>query len=105
MGRIIHLGRLKWHGGVKELCINYCYSTVEKQEEKLSISMINALIISKIISMDRIYFSNHKEVFKQLASRCRGERTEISYIQLNRLFRISKEVTCLLMASGGARVE
>lgn len=64
MERGIHLGALKWCDGMKELCRNYCNSIVEKHEEKLRIYMINTLIISKIISLDRVYFSNHKEVFK-----------------------------------------
>jgi hypothetical protein len=48
--------------GVGKLCRNDCSNIVEKHTEKLSIYMIN--IINKIINMDRIYFSIHKEVFK-----------------------------------------
>lgn len=64
MGRGIHLGALKCCDVVKKLCRNFCSSIVDKHKEKLSIYIINMLIISKIISMDRVFFSNHKEVFK-----------------------------------------
>lgn len=62
MGRGIKT--LKCCDGVEKLCRNFCNSIVDKHKEKLSIYIINTLIISKIISMDTVFFSNHKEVFK-----------------------------------------
>lgn len=61
MGRDIHPEGLKWcdEGGkiIHE-------GLLEKHKEKLDIYMINTLIISEIISTDRVYFDIHKEVFK-----------------------------------------
>lgn len=61
MGRGIHPEGLKWCDEGGKIIHKDCWRNIKRS---WNIYMINTLIISEIISTNRVYFGIHKEVFK-----------------------------------------